>query len=163
MWRRTQLSSIKSMLGNKQEEASYKETTQDIKKQGFVNREIYAKWMPCGIYVNNLSRMVLFWNLLFKNKHHKQHLLKVYKLAKVHGKPSLTPSRVHYLSWGQSKRGVSVICLSVTLVPIHQYKRVSTAQTSFTTSGRRERKVPSHFTRIQEEKKVFYECKVDLL
>lgn len=53
-------SNEQSMLGNKQEQTLYKETTHDIKKKGFVNREIYAKWMPCGIYVNNLSRMVLF-------------------------------------------------------------------------------------------------------
>lgn len=32
-----------------------------------------------------------------------------------------------------------------------------------TNPDRRERKLPSHFTAIQEEKEVFYECKVDLL
>ncbi len=100
-----------SMLGNKQEETSYKQTTQDIKKRGFVNREMYAKWMPCGIYVNNLSRMVLFWNLLFTNKHHKQHFFKrCINLQTSHDMEKHNWPRQEYITSAEAR--VSVVYLS---------------------------------------------------
>lgn len=58
------------MLGNKQGQTFYKEITHGIKKQVFVNREVYANSiiiiMPCGIYVNNLSGWYFFETFYLK-------------------------------------------------------------------------------------------------